>query len=592
MPHGKPSTVLSSALAPSLIPRWSEVLGPSFQLDLRQPQSHRFSVQLNFRAQQQRESVALPSWTPGSYLERDYVRHLEGLQAWVNGQPVPLQRQSRHLWWLEDLPPGAEVELRYSLLAVEASVRTNWLDVETGFLTGAAWAMAVESQRWLPHQLSLQCPSGWSVATSLESTTEGWRAASYDVLVDSPLALGDLHTLHFEVGGVPHRWVWQGLQRPAPRQSWQQQLPKICAATCALLGAERPISDDYLFITRFSATGYGGLEHDDGCALMFSRRELATAAGQRQLLQLAAHEYLHQWNVRRLRPVGLRPYRYGQAVLIPELWFAEGVTSYYDQLIVLQAGLCSEEEYLEDLSKDLSRFLSTPGRHVQSLLESATEAWVKLYRRDAHSDNQQISYYLKGALVSLLLDLHLLAQGQGLHVLLQQLWLRFGRVGRGYSQADIEQLVGELDPQLPALLHSWLSGVDDLPLSGYLKSVGLDLLPDPAESPYSGLQSTFQEGQLTISKVDRDSPAELAGLSPGDELLALDAERLRSPEQLPPLLSAGGQHELLFCRDGAVRSTALRPSTPQPCRWSLRLDPNASEAACHLRRSWFQGPAR
>ena len=568
------------------------MLGPTFRLDLRQPQTHRFSVQLNFRAQQVRESISLPSWTPGSYLEREYVRHLEGLQAWVDGQPVRLDRRSRHLWWLDDVPIGAEVELRYSLLAVEASVRTNWLDVETGFLTAAAWAMAVESQRWQPQQVSVLCPQDWQVATSLEPTAEGWRALNYDVLVDSPFALGDLQELSFSVGGVPHRWVWQGLQRPAPLQNWQEQLPKICAATCALLGAERPVSDDYLFMTRFSANGYGGLEHDDGCALMFSRRELAAATGQRQLLQLAAHEYLHQWNVRRLRPVGLRPYRYGQAVLIPELWFAEGVTSYYDQLIVLQAGLCSEEAYLEDLSKDLSRFLSTPGRHVQSLLESATEAWVKLYRRDAHSDNQQISYYLKGALVSLLLDLHLLAQGQGLHVLLQQLWLRFGRAGRGYSQADIEQLASELDPQLPALLRSWLTGVDDLPLSGYLKSVGLDLCPDPVETPYCGWQLSFSEGQLTISKVDRDSPAELAGLSPGDELLALDAERLRSAEQLNHLLITGGSNEVLFCRDGAVRSTELRPSAPQPCRWTLRLDPTASEAACRLRRSWFQGPAR
>ena len=210
----------------------------------------------------------------------------------------------------------------------------------------------------------------------------------------------------------------------------------------------------------------------------------------------------------------------------------------------------------EDLGKDLSRFLSTPGRQVQSLLESATEAWVKLYRRDAHSDNQQISYYLKGALVSLLLDLHLLAQDKGLHVLLQQLWERFGRVGRGYSQADIEELVGELDPQLPALLQAWLSGVDELPLSGYLKNVGLDLCPDPAESPYSGLQLSFSEGQLSLSKVDRDSPAELAGLSPGDELLALDAERLRSAEQLGPLLIAGGQHEVLFA--------VMGPFAPRP----------------------------
>ena len=131
------------------IRRWSEVLGTAFQLDLSQPQSHRFSVRLRFCAQQERESIALPSWTPGSYLERDYVRHLEGLQARVNGMPAQLERRSRHLWWLENLPIGAAVELDYSLLAVEASVRTNWLDVETGFLTGAAWAMAVESQRCL-----------------------------------------------------------------------------------------------------------------------------------------------------------------------------------------------------------------------------------------------------------------------------------------------------------------------------------------------------------------------------------------------------------------------------------------------------------
>ena len=163
-----------------------------------------------------------------------------------------------------ELADWGRVELDYSLLAVEASVRTNWLDVETGFLTGAAWAMAVESQRWQPQQLSLQLLPGWG--GHLLITPEGWRAANYDELVDSPLALGDLHTLHFDVGGAPHRWVWQGLQRPAPLQSWQEQLPKICAATCALLGAERPVSDDYLFMTRFSANGYGGLEHDDGCA--------------------------------------------------------------------------------------------------------------------------------------------------------------------------------------------------------------------------------------------------------------------------------------------------------------------------------------
>ena len=565
---------------------------PHYALDLREPQRHRIQVTLSLTPVRGQLQLQLPCWTPGSYLERDYVRHLEGLWAQQGSQLIEVERSSRHSWTLHGLRPDEPLQVHYAVLGVEASVRTNWLDAESGFLTAAAWALEVEGCRWQPHSLSLQLPPAWQVATSLQPKANGWQARDYDQLVDAPLALGALQELTFNVGGVPHRWVWQGLSQPAPLAAWHEDLHRLCSAVCALLGSSRPVSDAYLFMTRFTAGGYGGLEHDDCTALMFCRREFGTVAGTRRLLQLAAHEYLHQWNVRRLRPRQLRPYRYGGAVLVPELWFAEGVTSYYDQLVLLHAGLCSEEDYLTDLAKDISRLLTTPGRRVQSLLDSGTEAWVKLYRADAHSSNQQVSYYLKGTLVALLLDLHLLARGSGLHGLLQRLWQRFGVAERGYSQADLMAAVAELDPELETLLNGWLTGVDELPLDGYLKTVGLNLTPDTSTVAFSGLHLELVDAQLLVRRVVRDSPGEDAGLSPGDELLAINGERLRRTEQFEQWLQPGVEQNLLVCSDGRVRTVPIQPRAPQPSSWSLRIDPQASEAACRLRSHWFSSPTR
>ena len=568
----------------------ADVLQPHYAIDLREPERHRIQITLTVTASRDELQLSLPCWTPGSYLERDYVRHLEGLWARCGERLLQPQRCDRHSWRITGISRGESIEVHYTVLGVESSVRTNWLDGQSGFLTAAAWALGVEGCRWQPHQLSVQLPEGWQVATALSRVDGGWCASDYDQLIDAPLALGHLAQLDFSVGGVPHHWVWQGLLQPAPVAAWQEHLPRLCSAVCALLGTDRPASDDYLFMTRFTAEGYGGLEHDDCTALMFCRRQLATAAGSRKLLQLAAHEYLHQWNVRRLRPAQLRPYRYDGAVLIPELWFAEGVTSYYDQLVLLHAGLCSESDYLSDLAKDISRLLTTPGRSVQSLLESGTEAWVKLYRRDAHSDNQQVSYYLKGAMVALLIDLYLLAKGSGLHVLLQQLWQRFGSCTRGYTQQDLMASITALDADLGALVQEWLSGVDDLPLAGYLKNAGLLLSSEPCSVPFSGLHLDLVQGQLQVRRVESNSPGEDAGLSPGDELLALDGERLRRSEQFDQWLVAGLDQQLLICRDGAVRSMVLSSHPPQPKSWSLRLDPEANEEACRLRHRWFTGP--
>ena len=558
-------------------------------LDLREPHSHRLTVAITHRPLRPLLRLQLPAWTPGSYLERDYGRHLEGLGASQGGKRLELRRLDRHSWQLA-VTPGEELLISYGLIAVEATVRTNWLDGNGGFLTAAAWALQLEGCRWEPHRLELLLPQGWQVATALTADGQGWLAHDYDELIDAPISLGALQSLAFAVGGVPHQWVWQGLPQPAPLDRWQQDLPRLCAAACGLMGVERPAADNYLFMTRFCGEGYGGLEHNDCSALIFSRRELASPAGYRRLLQLVAHEYLHQWNVRRLRPRELSPYSYGGAVIVPTLWFAEGVTSYFDSLVVYRAGLCSEAELLAEWAEQITRYRNTPGRWVQSLRESSEEAWVKLYRRDAHSDNQQVSYYLKGQLVAMLIDLQLRAAGGSLELLLQELWRQFGRGGRGYSSEDLIEAIGRWDPQLAQLCEAWLGSTGELPLDSYLQTVGLLLTAQANDNANTGLQLELVGRELRVRRVERASPAELGGLAPSDELLALDGERLYSAEQLEQGLRPLGEHQLLFCRDGLVHTSVLRPTAPQPRQWQLIADPNAPAAPLLLRSQWLGTP--
>jgi predicted metalloprotease with PDZ domain len=352
-----------------------------------------------------------------------------------------------------------------------------------------------------------------------------------------------------------------------------------------------PAADRYLFVLHLLEEGYGGLEHDAGSVLQFGWRQLHRPEGRRQLLQLVAHEYLHQWNVRRLRPRGLVPYDYDTPMLTADLWFAEGITSYLDQFLPFQVGEAGEEELLEDLAKDLTRYLRTPGRSVQSLSLSSQEAWVKLYRRQTGAADHQVSYYLKGAVIALCLDLHLRRVGSALLVVLRDLWRRFGRHGRGYGRDDLLQAFTAAAPDLAPLLPVWLDGHEDPDLGGYLADVGLQLVPREdavsGSGPHAGLQATRGEGQLVASRVERGGPAARAGCQCGDELLALDGWRLRDPDELNERLIPAGDQELLVCRRGKVHALRLRSESARPRRWTLDVDDAAPGPRHEARRRWL-----
>jgi predicted metalloprotease with PDZ domain len=573
----------------------SSVPAASFSIDLRSAQAHLVEVELTIRPERSLLRWALPSWTPGSYLIRDYVRQLEGMELSQAGEAISICRTGVAAWQAR-LPSLAPVALRYRLMATELTVRTCHLTSEHGFLCLAAVVVAVEGLRWQPHELRLSLPAGWIAHLPLPQTAAGhWIANDFDQLVDSPVEAGPHGEHSFVVVDVPHRWVTWGrtLSGEDPIEADGQLLTdveRVCLACCRLMGVERPAASDYLFVLHLTENGYGGLEHDSSSVLQFGRRRLAETDGRRKFLQLVAHEYLHQWNVRRLRPAELVPYDYDQPVVVPSLWFAEGVTSYVDQLLPHSAGICGQDDVLADLGSDLSRYLLSPGRQVQSLRQSSEEAWVKLYKPDAYSINSQVSYYLKGAVLALVLDLHLRRNGSCLPAVLRQLWRSYGHCGRGYRIDDLLAVFSAGSPDLAQLLPRWLEDAEDPDLDAYLADVGLVLQPHPASDPWLGWQLDVSPAGLQVQRVLRGGPAEAAGLMVGDELIALVGQRLRRADDLGTLLAAqksGTPLSLHFVRDGRLLRTNLEPGPPQVERWSLEPLPEATDDLLQRRRRWL-----
>lgn len=567
------------------------------ELDLRQPTQHLVGVSLRCQPQRSRLLLQLPSWTPGSYLIRDYVRQLQQLELTQNAKPLQAQRLGPACWQVDVDPTAGPLLIRYQVMATELSVRTCHLDQDHAFLALAAVVMDLEGERWSPHRLRCHLPDGWQAFVPLPSAPEtdgGWWAANLDQLLDSPVEAGPHRSHAFQVCGVEHRWVtWGG---PSGADAWLldryptllSDVERVCEACCRLMGQSQPASQHYLFVLHLLDEGFGGLEHDDASVLVFGRRELLKPDGYRKFLQLVAHEYLHQWNVRRLRPKELSPIDYHRPTVVPTLWFAEGVTSYFDQFLPFAAGLCTEEQLIDDLGTDLSRYLLTPGRRVQSLRLSSQEAWVKLYKPDAYSPDSQVSYYLKGAVVALCLDLHLRRHASSLAAVLQQLWQRFGRWRRGYGEQDLISELIAAAPDLPGSLDAWLNGSDDPDLHGYLADVGLTLEEENSEQPWSGLTLRRQGGLLMVQRVFRDGPAERAGVMVADELIGVDGERVRSEDQWQAALAESRLQRLLVARRGQLREFNLQCAPPQVKRFRLTSGANLPPAVQAHRQAWMR----
>lgn len=583
-----------------------------YQIRFDNPRAHLIHVSLSIaRPDPAGQQLSLPSWTPGSYLIREHARQIIALTAVdAQGKALAVKKQDKNRWQLAAC--ASAVTVNYAICATDDSVRAAWLNDERGYYDGAALYLCVEGQRDVPHAVSLTMPQDWQLATTLPGSEGEHAAGDYATLIDHPVMLGKLKRIEFSVGDVPHALVLQGAEA-VDEARLATDLAKVCEQHAQLFGLPLPM-DRYAFLTRVTANGYGGLEHQDCSSLLITHADLPgpgqaeISPGYRNFLGLVSHEYFHLWNVRRIRPQAFAASDLSAEAYTRDLWAYEGITSYYDDLALLRCGVISVESYLDLLARAATRLWRTPGRHYQSLADSSFDAWIRFYRADAHSPNYQVSYYNKGALVALCLDLQLRLRHSELSLdeAMRALWQRYGQAAAGAPEGSAAALAAELGgTDITDFLQPLLQGTEDPPLAALLGEFGIaselrcaageadagGVLPaGSCALPVTlGLRSTAQHGQRCVGTVWADGPAQQAGLQPGDVLLALDGWQLgeREPQAFLSSRAPGDVVQVSFLRDARQRQVALTLAAPQPDTWVLRLDPDADAQRCARRRAWL-----
>lgn len=573
--------------------------GPHYRVEAADPAAHLFHVTLTVAQPQAGQRVSLPAWIPGSYLVREFARHLQKLTARQDGRPVAVHQLDKASWQV-DCVPSSPLVLSYEVYAFDNSVRTAWLDSQRGFFNGTSLCLRVHGQAQEPHELELVAPRSfphWEAATGLEPLKTGKRgfgtyvAEDYDELVDCPVELGAFHSAEFRAGGVPHRVVVAGATESFDADRLVADMQKICEAQIRFWhDRKRPPFKSYLFMLNTVDDGYGGLEHRNSTALIASRRDLPRAGESRMsegyvtLMGLISHEYFHTWNVKRLRPAEFAHYEYASENYTQLLWFFEGFTSYYDDLLLRRAGIIDDATYLKLLTKTCNQVLQTPGREVQSVAQASFDAWVKYYRQDENSANATVSYYTKGALVALCFDLTLRLEGHtNLDEVLRALWQRCK--GGPMAEADFAAVLKELGGRaFHREFGAWVHGTRELPLKELLEQHGVQVMEEPAQLQQRlGVRASETQG-VVLKNVLRGGAAEQAGFAANDEWIGVEvagtAWRLNKLDDL--LLYAGSHRKLtaLVARDRRILRLDLTiPSAVTTWRLVLR---DASRA-----QQWF-----
>ena len=558
--------------------------------------AHLFRVTLTVPEPAAQQTVSLPVWIPGSYLVREFSKNLQNLSAKQGRRSVPITQQDKCSWAMA-CKSGQPLVLSYEVYAFDHSVRTAWLDSQRGFFNGTSLCLRVHGQEHAPHQLQLQAVKtqpDWQAATGLapvKTDKKGfglYQAAHYDELVDCPVELGTFWSGSFTACGIPHRFVVAGALPSFDGDRLLADTQKICEAAIRFwhgagkAAGQKAPHKNYLFMLNAVHDGYGGLEHQNSTALICNRSDLPrqtpprTHEGYTTLLGLISHEYFHTWNVKQLRPDALARYDYSQENYTQLLWFFEGFTSYYDDILLRRAGLIDDVTYLKLLGKTIAQVQQTPGRHVQTVAQASFDAWVKYYRQDENTPNATVSYYTKGALVALCLDLALRKEGQTLDAVMRGLWKRC-KAGPMREQDLLDELQAYTGRSWQAEIQAWVHSTTDLPLRELLTAQGVVLDAETSTMAQRlGLRVSEAGGSVQIKGVLRGSAAETAGLAAGDEWLGLEVGakgqggswRLHKLDDLPALLGREQKLMALVSRDKRLLRLLLKVPA-QASGWKL-----------------------
>ena len=564
----------------------------------------------------------MPVWTPGSYLVREYARNVESLSAQAaTGGPVLDVAKTRKNRWRITTGGAPVVNVAYRVYCREMSVQSNWVDSTFALLNGASTFLTLADKTPRPHEVTLVPPPGWLRSVSGlplvgPSSSHHYRAADFDTLVDCPIYVGNPTVYEFEVDGKPHLLVNEGEGGVWDGPQSARDVEAIVKSARGLWG-QLPY-DRYVFFNLLVEAG-GGLEHKNSTVLMASRWATRTRSSYLGWLGLVSHEFFHTWNVKRLRPVELGPFDYETEILTKSLWLAEGVTSYYDLLLVRRAGLCTVAEYLGgnppgassesgESKNDIESLQETPGRLVQPVETASFDSWIKYYRRDENSVNTSISYYTKGAVAGFLIDAKIRQATDGAKSLDDAMRLAYSRYSgeKGYTPNEFRATVSEVaGTDLAPFFVSLLESTDELDYTEALAWYGLRFKPlgddadkdkdkekektkKPAKA-WLGLSTSGTGGRLTVTTVKRETPGMAAGFNVGDEILAIGDERV-TPEVWSKRMEQYRPNEkvsILIARRGRLQRLETTFGVEPASRYKLEIDPGATDAQKAHRKVWL-----
>lgn len=552
------------------------------------PTSRRLSVDL-----------MMAVWTPGSYLIREYARHVEGIAAVTpEGRQLLVEKTAKNRWTIAT--GGApSLTLTYRVYGREMSVRTNWIEAGFAFLNGAPTFITLADATTRPHEITIAPAGGWTRALTGLPAGDGpnqYRAPDYDTLVDAPILVGNPQVYEFRVGDVTYVLANEGEAGVFDGGRAVRDVEAIVREHFRMWGT-MPY-EKYVFLNLITEAG-GGLEHRNSAVLMTSRWATRTRKAYVNWLELVSHEFFHVWNIKRLRPVELGPFDYEREVHTRSLWAVEGITEYYGNLLLYRAGLISRDECLDALSEKIEALQTTPGRFMQSAAQASFDAWIKLYRPDENTPNTAISYYVKGSVIAFLLDATIrsaTAGAKSLDEVMRAAYLRYSD-RRGFTSLEFRAVVEEVSGR--SMAEFWrdtIEGTAELRYAEALDHFGLRFKqetppPGARQRAWMGAATKIEDGRLVMTQIKRDTPAHRAGLNVDDELIAIDRLRVRGDrlDQRLEQYSPGEHVTLLVARREQLMSLELTFGAEPLRMWHLEVDPNATLVQVARLNSWLKG---
>ncbi|UKJ07211.1 M61 family metallopeptidase [Solitalea lacus] len=535
--------------------------------------------------------VKLPVWAPGSYLVREFARHVEQFEAFSGSTALKAKKINKNTWKIA-ANKASNISIKYKVYAFELTVRTSFIDAAHAYLNGSNVFMYIDGKKELPSTVKITPSKNWKeISTGLEVVNgDKWTRYSndYDVLADSPIEIGNQDIFTFEAAGVPHEVAMYGGGN-YDKARLAKDLKRICEEATKVFDTNP--CKHYTFIVHCLPTGGGGLEHLNSTTVQTAKFSFTNDKSYKSFLSLIAHEYFHLWNVKRLRPEALGPFDYDNENYTSMLWFSEGFTAYYDNLLTRRAGFYTPEAYLDILISDINKVTNQPGNYVQPVAESSFDAWIKYYRSNENSANSTISYYDKGSLLALMMDMEILRNSKGakdLDDLMKYLYNEYYQnEKRGFTDAEFKAAAEKIcGRNLDDFFSKYVNGTQPIPYNDYLNAVGLQLVNQnegKSSEVLFGANTKTDNGKIIVTGVVKETAAYEAGINVNDEIIAFDNYRVDDLAKWLGYKKIGDKVDVLVSREGSLQTipVVLKANTNVKYKFEAIKSVNTDQARAY-----------